>query len=313
MNKKTRRMQVIYFLVVAYITVLAAYQVGARLIAYADCPACFRNETPAAAAPDPQGGRQNYSVLVDLTAGDGRYRTALNLAMGAWNNGQSGQNMAPVGFTLAPPQVPDANGNFPPLPQVLLQLGGLGTNKKGEKICGRLQTIKTGNPPTNIEAYVITIPPEAANWSLQRIAEVIEHEIGHILGLDDVNQGCSSIMQQGSEDCKTSVHGTIEARDVDAAQKYTTDRANCDKDRGKENNADSDDGGDPCGGDPCCGDPCCGDPCCGDPCCGDPGCDEDCYLVCDTYCYGCEAWDPYDPDECFWWGECFTDCYEVCY
>ena len=322
MNKKARSMEVIYLLVVAYITIFATYHVGARITAYADCPACFKDETPPTPIPNPQGGRPNYDVYVDLTAGDGRYRTALALAMGTWNN-----TAAPVGFTLAPPQVPDANGNYPPQPQIMIELGGLGTNGKGEKICGRLTASKSGTPATNIDVYKITLPPESVNWSLQRIAEVIEHEMGHILGLDDVNQGCSSIMQQGSGDCTTSVHGAIESRDVEAAQKYATDRIHCDKDRGKVNH---EGGGDPCGGDPCCENPCCGDPCCGDPCCGDDQCCGDyccahpgspecetCYQVCETVCgdnEDCWDWDEYS-HICLLWGSdvCWEECHQECY
>lgn len=318
MNNRHQRTEVVYLLLVAYIAVLAVYLLGPKLVAYADCPACFKNETPAPSTPDAQGGRSNYSVLVDLTAGDGRYRTALALAMGAWNNAQgTGGTEASIGFKLYDP-TPDANGNAPPLPQVMIQLGGLGTNSKGEKICAKTQAVSfapnPGDPPgpTVIQEYVITLPPEAANWSLSRIAEVIEHEIGHVLGDDDVNQGCSSIMQQGSADCKTSVHTTIEARDVDAARNYAADRANCNKDRGTTNYDDSSGGGGG-GGDQCATNPCCNDPeCCGDPNCGNHYCSYVCEEVCSRYC------DEFDPEtgECLNWSEydCqLGNCHEECY
>jgi hypothetical protein len=322
MKSNARRMEVIYLLVVAYATVMGILYVGARVVVYADCPACFKDETPPTAPNDAQG-HPRRPVYVDLTAGDGRYRTALNMAMGTWNG-----TAAPVGFTLAQPQVPDANGNYPPMPQVMLQVGALGTNSKGEKICARTTTSKTGTPPTNITVYTITLPPESSNWSLARIAEVLEHEMGHILGLDDVSQGCDSIMQQGNADCTTSVHSTIETRDVEAAQKYETDRIHCDKKRGK--NSHETGGGDPCGSDPCCQNPCCGDPCCGDPCCGDDQCCGDyccahpgdpscqtCYTVCERVCgdnEDCWDWDEYT-HTCYLWGSdvCWDECHQECY
>jgi hypothetical protein len=317
MERKDKISLWLYRLVVCYSILVASYCVGISIVAHADCPACFNNETPAAATTDPNGGPPYYSIFQDSSTNPfgGTYQVALNLAMGQWNNALSGGGVQ-LSFRNAPPQVADANGNYPPMPQVSISIANsLGTNKSGEKVCGTLTTSKVNTTPngpaTTIVSYAITLPLEAQNWSISRIAEVIKHELGHLMGLDDVNQGCDSVMQQSNSDCTQSVHGTIESRDVESALKYATDRGNCTKPRPNANHDDTTGGGGPggyCGSDPCCYDP----ECCGDPNCGDQWCS----IVCDYECsrYG----DEFDPetDEVTHWSdwECgSTNCQQECY
>ncbi|HYE16098.1 MAG TPA: hypothetical protein VD968_16790, partial [Pyrinomonadaceae bacterium] len=312
----------IYYLLLGYLFALAAFNVSALRSAYADCPGCFENETPMAGHTPTGGGRPYYAIYMDSSAtANPVYSNALNAAMTQWNNapGTAAGSQAPVSFRQW-----SGNPNDP-LPQIVLKIEPLGTNKKGEKICGRLTAQSYPSSPGTIINYVLTLPPEAATWTQDRIRDVIAHELGHALGVDDVNQGCTSVMQQSSSDCKTSVHSGVERRDVDAAIKYATNRADCDEERGDETQTGDPGGGDgdPCGGDPCCGDPYCGDPCQGDPCCydpycgdpcrGDPNCGQECHTVCTQVCTTeCTVWDDYG--YCYWYEqvcdppECHVEC-----
>lgn len=298
MNNESRKTRILYFLLLIYVAALSAYNLTVRLVAYADCPTCFKDETPVAATSDPQGGRPYYAIYTDSSVTDAKFTSALTGAMSDWNAapGTNGQG-APITFRNFDPAPP--GGGAPPAPQVLLRIGSLGTTKKGEEECGVTTTERYKSAPQQIINYIITLPPEAVNWTQARIKEVIDHELGHVLGVDDVNQGCTSIMQQGSANCTASVHTTIENRDVDAAQRYATNRTTCQKTR-KTTNEVSTGGGDACNGDPCCGDPCCGDPSCGG---------YDCYIVCDSWCECVEEYE----GECYQYGYCDTDCYEYCY
>ena len=173
------------------------------------------------------------------------------------------------------------------------------------------------------------------------ILKVMLHEIGHTMGLNDVpvpdinapcgNQTARNSVMNGK--CGVNDEGNNLPTDVTDCDNNTAslvgqiagpgggcvdndsdgmcDALDCDNGTQHDpTNCGEFGGGDPCGGDPCCGDPCCGDPCCGDPYCG-----QECYIICDTYCEPvCEAYDPYDPGDCMWWGErCWQDCRQVCY
>jgi hypothetical protein len=166
---------------------------------------------------------------------------------------------------------------------------------------------------TTVLPHVITVSATLLNRPQEDIRSAIAHEIGHRLGLAEARQGgtCGSantIMRGGTTACDMVATSVTSA---DVAQVNRTDFQQSTCTQPQPQNAvvetDSDGGGDDGGGDPCGG-----DPCCGDPCCGDPTCYQECYIVCETYCSGCEAIDPYDPDECMWWGYCDTSCYQVC-
>ncbi len=154
-------------------------------------------------------------------------------------------------------------------------------------------------------------PAWAATLTAEELAGIISHEIGHVaLGnAYKLGSGCESAttIMQGLNSAGKPLVTTIQDRDVYQMNKYHNNQGNCCANVWDDNAIGPDDGG---GG--CTGDPCCGDACCGDPCCNDPGCDEECYTICETTC-SCEAYDPYDPGDCMWWGYCDTYCYQVCY
>ncbi len=77
----------LYLLLVAYVSILAGYNVAAEFVSYADCPACFKNETPMAGHTDSQGGRPYYSVYADPnTVTNSKFTSALSGAMTSWND-----------------------------------------------------------------------------------------------------------------------------------------------------------------------------------------------------------------------------------
>jgi hypothetical protein len=148
---------------------------------------------------------------------------------------------------------------------------------------------------------VITISTTVANLYDDALEGMLKHEIGHRLGLAH-GSGCSAeeTIMTGASNISTCLGGgqTVTFRDVKQANNnYSNPSENCTEtaDTTAYGIDEVAPGGSPCDGDPCCGDPCCGNACGG----------YDCYIYVDTYCFGCEAYEPYNPGDCMWWGACY--------
>ena len=83
--------------------------------------------------------------------------------------------------------------------------------------CADIDLSEPGGP------YVIRLPTAAAGYDLWRIVETIAHEIGHAIGLDnidDVNQcGVSSVMSPSVDTCGAQVGRTVTTTDVNQSRK----------------------------------------------------------------------------------------------
>lgn len=71
--------------------------------------------------------------------------------------------------------------------------------------------------------YRMKLPTSVATYNLGRIVEIIGHEIGHPIGLDNISQvdqcGYSDIMAPSINNCANQVGKSVTARDVDQSRK----------------------------------------------------------------------------------------------
>ena len=135
-----------------------------------------------------------WNALNDQNAGSG---TAL------WNNARDGSNTTSVFFQLD--QVAD--------PDIIIKLGD---NPSGG----------CASTDVNKIPYVITLPSSARNWSPEKIALIVAHELGHAIGLahaagpdkiapDCPASGVKSVMRGYTGACEP-VATRIEATDIRA-------------------------------------------------------------------------------------------------
>lgn len=76
----------------------------------------------------------------------------------------------------------------------------------------------------------IHLPPGSENWSQQQLACVIAHEMGHVVGLYDMDRSCAGSLMTApsSKDCSTNCNLTqVPSIDVEAANNHANDRTRC--------------------------------------------------------------------------------------
>ena len=129
-------------------------------------------------------------------------------AASMWNNTQSGGNSAPYYFQV--------NQSIFSHTDVYIQRGS------PEGGCASIGY----NPDTG--AWMMTLSDSLKNLSQEWVAAIIAHELGHALGLVEAEGDCVDSIMQGHYPggCETVVK-TIQAKDVDAANKAKDDKMHC--------------------------------------------------------------------------------------
>lgn len=190
-----------------------------------DCPRCYYNQTP----PNTSGngtsadGRPKVKVKIDSSwnvdnSGNPQSGTNANI----WNAVNGCQGCSSVGSLAEWNNATGANNSKAPF---FLEVDQ-GTQTPNI-------TIVRGSPPGGACAsttlsppggpYTITIPPGTQNMDLWAIVETISHEIGHLIGLDDVTDleacGFASVMSPAENGCNASAGSTVTATDVNQSRK----------------------------------------------------------------------------------------------
>lgn len=196
--------------------------------ASADCPNCHKNQIPMTghgAAPD-GSGRLKVNVQIDSSFNDSPGTTNSNIWNGVrdartdWNNAT--QTGTPTGqatnYYFAEAQSAASSDV-----DVRIVMGnpGAGNFAQATATCHGGGNV---GPP-----YTITLPPDAKNWGLDKRRAVISHELGHVLGLSHAYkkfQTCgNTIMNNGTP--KGAITGSVQPKDVTAANKQYNNRAAC--------------------------------------------------------------------------------------
>jgi hypothetical protein len=155
-----------------------------------DCPECFSDHKPlpgraSANRPATIDGRRAISVKIDsswnnpgTTQTNTLVQNAVNGALSGWNTAGAGQSNAYY-FDQRPTDT---------APQITIVRGGTSA-------CATT-TGNAGGP------YTIHLPEDTDQRSLDALLQIIEHEIGHVYGLDHANKedcpGNQSIMRVNS-------------------------------------------------------------------------------------------------------------------
>jgi hypothetical protein len=214
-------------LLLAIVTALTlAPAAGAQV----QCPNCHKDQVPMAghgAAPD-GSGRRNVNVQIEFN-GSGSWtnpatgNTNDNIWNGVrdsntvWNNARDGSGNA-TGYYFNLNQGA-ARGDV----DVLIVLGNPGTGNAAQTRGTRDSAGNIGPP------YTIVLPASASSWNPNYMRSVIEHELGHTIGLShayiNFNTCGHTIMNHGTASGR--VTGAPQAQDVTASNRHLNDRTVC--------------------------------------------------------------------------------------
>jgi len=139
-------------------------------------------------------------------------------AAGMWNNAQGSSGLS-ANFHI---ELNQATQN----PNILIVRDD---SVSSSGACASIKLDPPGGP------YILKLPTNTAGYDLWRIVESVAHEIGHALGLADINDltecGVSDVMAPGINNCGNQVGKSVTARDVDQSRKAmdSASRVTCEK------------------------------------------------------------------------------------
>jgi hypothetical protein len=174
------------------------------------CPQCFNDSTPLSghgAAPD-GSGRRALNVFIDSSWGNPTNTTiwnATNDAINAWN-------------ALSDPSCNGRPGTRTAYYYVLNQAGGAGAADVVVQLDNSVPTCGQ-NDMTN-HPYKIQLHAAVASTSESNAKVVIEHELGHAIGLDDTFGACvnTSDIMSAATDYNCNVVGSFPLTPGDVGQ-----------------------------------------------------------------------------------------------
>ena len=231
---------ILSLLLAVYSFFMIGYAVSNLFPASAACTTCFKGETAFAGGqgttgPDHRAVNVKYSTTGDLGftgANATRIEQSLNTAITSWNTATGPNNQAsPYNFQL--------NQNIP-VSNLQIQLVD-----KLDNATACMATSVQYNADGSIKSGVIQVKRSALeNRTSDEIAKLLEHEIGHFIGLADNYDAehCDTIMSQAKDGCKPKASG-IQQGDVSTVNKYVANSGDCSKKRGKKQNIDNGGGG----------------------------------------------------------------------
>jgi hypothetical protein len=196
---------------------------------------CFKDETAFAGGDGSSGSTRAVNVQYSTSgaqafpsASVSKLSNALNGAMNDWNTKTDGTSTTPYNFRSTP------SGSKTDVQVVFVE--DLPKAKNGREVCMQLKTVK--NRQTNaIESATLYIPRKVLEKSSEQdLKELIEHELGHVIGLDDYYgnaEQCETIMAQAEDGCTGGLKGSekIASKDVAKSKAYVNGTGNCKGDR----------------------------------------------------------------------------------
>lgn len=217
---------------------LGLYSLGIGVYALSElysaqsCPAgCFKGENPF---KDGTSGTRDVNVQFRASGPNGfgadpaKITGALTTAMGNWNAATDGTNTTPYHFQGAQSGPPASNVNI----EIILV-----DDIKGAPRNACMQLVTWKDPTSgNVAGGRLYVRRSSFNNADQtQLAELIQHELGHFIGLADYYANpdqCETTMAQAKDDCK-GLKGsrTISQSDVSQVKKYVAHSTDCDKPR----------------------------------------------------------------------------------
>jgi len=226
-----------------YSLAMATYVVSEMYSVYGDCTAgCYKGETAFGS-----GSSRGVNVQYRSSGSDGvpvaqqsKVSSALTTAVSHWNTAtDSTQTPSPYNFQ-------NVQGSGTPNVEIIV-LDDL-KSTDGRPACAQLAT--TANPQTGqIEKAELRLKKSVVeNSSPQDLAEIIEHELGHFIGLADYYgnaEQCETIMAQAQSGCNSGLKGSqkISKNDVANVKKYVANAGQCKGQRSKSSSVTGGGGG----------------------------------------------------------------------
>jgi hypothetical protein len=221
-----------------YSVALGTYAVSQLQIVRGDCTAgCFKGEVAYPGGPNSTPTSRNVNVQYRASGTNSfagqdtnKLSGALTTATNNWNGATDGTNTSPFHFQ---PTQTAARSDVSVEVVFVETLKG----KSGKEVCARLETNK--DPTTGqITGGTLYIPRKVLEHSSQQdLSEIIQHELGHFIGLADFygNAGqCETTMAQAEDGCESGLKGSqsISHADVANVNKYVANaNQNCKRDR----------------------------------------------------------------------------------
>lgn len=224
----------LYLALTAYCLAIGMYLYSETFRVEAACTTCFKKELPFGGAgnasiPRNIGIKYNTGTMVNAFNGAEatRFEAAMNIANGAWNGATTGDNGTgdhqPFNFSL--------NQNLAPN-SINIGVELVDEIPGSPKACASMFVTK--NPDGSVRKGYMKIKRSALNnLSADDMAKLIEHELGHFMGLADNYDAdhCDTVMSQAGDDCKPLSKG-VKKGDVETVNKYVNNPSDCSRERG---------------------------------------------------------------------------------
>jgi len=214
-----------------YSVAMATYAASELYSVFGDCTAgCYKGETAFGS-----GSSRNVNVQYRASGTDSvpaaeqsKVGGALTTAVTNWNIATDSTN------TTSPFNFQNTQGSGTPNVEIVV-VNDL-KSKSGRQVCAQLET--TSNPQTGqIQSAKLYIKKSVVeNSSQQDLSEIIQHELGHFIGLADFYGNadqCQTTMAQAKDGCTTGLKGSqsISQNDVANVKNYVNNPTQCKRER----------------------------------------------------------------------------------
>jgi predicted Zn-dependent protease len=233
--KITRYKKIILGLVLGvYSVAMTTYALSELYAVYSDCTAgCYKGESPFGKSANNTNVNVQYRTSGNNSfagADTNKLSGALGTATNNWNTASDSSGTQPYRFN-ASQSTPSGNVN------IEIVLVDEIKSKSGKNVCAKLETTK--NQQTGeVDHGILYIPKKVLEKSSQEdLAEIIQHELGHFIGLADFYGNadqCQTTMAQAKDGCTSGLKGSqaISSQDVTNVKKYRNNNtADCKRDR----------------------------------------------------------------------------------
>jgi hypothetical protein len=218
---------------------ILTYVVSGLYRSLAGCTPCFKKETAFTGGEGTTGpDNRVINLTIDTkTLGSSfpqtdipKIENVLNKANSDWNNATDGSKRIPFKFRL------NQSATASNTDIVVKLVDVMPSNKKQpSKACMALAVDKDEQTGQIRRSILFIKRAVFNNLNEEELAALVEHELGHVIGLDDVvnHEHCQSIMANATTGCKP-LSTKISAQDVNSVNKYVESTDNCNRERGKK-------------------------------------------------------------------------------
>jgi hypothetical protein len=227
-----------------YSMAMATYAVSEMYSVYGDCTAgCFKDEQ-AFGSGSPRNVNVQYKTSGDVAfpvTQQSKVGNALGTALNNWNIATDNTN------TTSPYSFQNNQGSGTPNVEIIF-VNDI-KDKDGKEICAQTKidfvpgTRQVRNATISLKKNLVE------NSSQQDLAEIIQHEIGHFMGLADFYgknpDQCETTMAQAESGCAAGLKGSqkISKNDVANVKNYVSNTSQCKQTREKVNSVTGGGGG----------------------------------------------------------------------